>query len=79
MEKIRGIQTEMSFLAKNIFFFIMGILFDIRKVDVNLLKITATLIVTIFISRYLTARFLSRFESSYMENILVIALMLPEA
>ena len=77
LEKIRGIQTEMSFLAKNIFFFIMGILFDIRKVDANLLKITATLIVIIFISRYLTARFLSRFESSYMKNILVIALMLP--
>jgi len=74
---IRGIQTEMSFLAKNLFFFIMGIIFEVQKVSMNIVITSFSLIGSIFISRYLTAYILAYFEPSYLEDVLVIALMLP--
>lgn len=74
---IRGIQTEMSFLAKNFFFFIMGILFDVTRLNTALLIITISLITSIFISRYFTAWLISRLEPGYHDSLLVIAIMLP--
>jgi cell volume regulation protein A len=74
---IRGIQAEISFLAKNFFFFIMGILFNLRTLNQEVLIITLILIGTIFLSRLITVRFLGSIESRYLENILSIALMLP--
>jgi len=74
---IRGIQTEMSFLAKNLFFFIMGIIFEVQKVSMNIVITSFGLIGSIFLSRYITAYLLSKLEPSYLEDILLIALMLP--
>ena len=53
LHEIRIVQTEMSFLAKNFFFFIMGILFDFDRLDWGLLVTSFGLIGSIFVSRYL--------------------------
>jgi Kef-type K+ transport system membrane component KefB len=55
----------------------MGIFFNLRTLNQEVLIITLILIGTIFLSRLITVRFLGDLEPSYLENILSIALMLP--
>ncbi len=77
LKAIQGIQGEMSFLAKNFFFFIMGILFDLSALNVFVLKVTFTLICLMVFSRLVSVGVLSIIDKKYLRDIVAIALMLP--
>lgn len=77
LESIRDTQQEISFLAKNLFFFVMGIMVNLEVMNTNVILISSLLIFLIFISRLLSSRLIAFLDSTYMRYLLTISLMLP--
>lgn len=77
LNRIRVTQEEISFLAKNLFFFVMGILFDLSSLDGPLLWFTGMLIILIIVSRLISVRLVSFWNETYREYILPVSFMIP--
>ncbi|MBN1683470.1 cation:proton antiporter [Candidatus Bathyarchaeota archaeon] len=74
---IQVMQDEITFFVKNIFFLIMGLLFDIRSFNNFILLISISLIVLMVLSRLICVIILGKIDSLYNKYIWKISLMLP--
>jgi len=77
LKNIRGMQGEMSFLAKNFFFFIMGVMFNAEAVNRRIGVITLAMIGLIFVSRFTAASLMGLSDQDLRSHALLIASMLP--
>jgi NhaP-type Na+/H+ or K+/H+ antiporter len=70
-------QTEIAFLAKNFFFFILGALFQTSMLSWFLVLLCVILIILMIISRYLSAKIITLIDTRYRGYEQIISLMLP--
>jgi NhaP-type Na+/H+ or K+/H+ antiporter len=70
-------QTEIAFLAKNLFFFILGALFQSSMLSFFLVIVCLVLITLMIISRFVSARFITLIDTRYRGYERIISLMLP--
>lgn len=74
---IQIMQDEVTFLVKNMFFFIQGLLFDRNALNSNIFLISVSLSGFMVISRFISVQIISVLDSHYREYIWAISLMLP--
>lgn len=75
--QIDVMQDEVSFLVKNIFFFIMGLLFDIQALNTYVITIAIVLSVLMVASRSISYRVIQKLDPRYSQHLLTVSLMLP--
>lgn len=74
---IQVMQDEVTFLVKNIFFFMMGLMFDIGSVSVEVVLIVLSLMGLMVVSRMVSVGTISLIDKRYMRHLTEISLMLP--
>ena len=77
LESIKVTQTEIAFLAKNFFFFILGALFQTTMLSPSIVFICLTLVVLMVTSRFISSKIIAIFDTQYKGYARVISLMLP--
>lgn len=77
LKEIRGLQSEISFMVKNLFFFIMGILFNISALNNYIIVITVLIISIVIFSRLISAGIISSIDTSFKEYTIPISLIIP--
>jgi hypothetical protein len=70
-------QDEVTFLVKNTFFFIMGLLFDIQALNLQIIAIASFLSGLMVVSRTISYKTIQRLDPRYSEHLLAVSLMLP--
>ncbi|MBD3207803.1 hypothetical protein GF319_15845 [Candidatus Bathyarchaeota archaeon] len=74
---IEVMQDEVTFLVKNMFFFIMGLLFDIQAFNLRILGIAISLSILMVVSRAVSYRVLQKIDTRFDGSLLAVSLMLP--
>jgi len=77
LESLKVTQTEIAFLAKNFFFFILGALFKIDVLSTFIFLVCLTLVVLMVITRFISSKIISSLDEKYKGQSTVISLMLP--
>lgn len=77
LKDILGMQREVSFVVKNLFFLVLGIMFDLNSLNVELVLISFFLMIIMAISRILSVGLISLQDRKYWNDVMIIALMLP--
>jgi NhaP-type Na+/H+ or K+/H+ antiporter len=75
--QIEVMQDEVTFLVKNIFFFIMGLLFDMQALNIQIIAIASTLSGLMVLSRAISYKTIQKIDSRYSQHLLAVSLMLP--
>jgi potassium/hydrogen antiporter len=75
--QIQVMQDEITFLVKNIFFLMMGMLFEAESMSVKVVLIVLSLMGLMVVSRAVSVRVISLLDNRYMRHITEISLMLP--
>jgi NhaP-type Na+/H+ or K+/H+ antiporter len=73
--QIEIMQDEITFLVKNTFFFIMGLMFDVSKVSAITLLISIALTFLMIVSRWTSYKILGLIDKRYLENTIIVSLM----
>jgi cell volume regulation protein A len=77
LKSMVGMQREVSFVVKNLFFLTMGIMFDLKSLNWNILILAVLLMTLMVVSRIISVGLVSQREEKYRNEILIISLMLP--
>ncbi|MCK4814398.1 cation:proton antiporter [bacterium] len=77
LKSIVGMQREISFVVKNLFFLIMGIMFDLKSLNWNVMILAILLMTLMAVSRIISVGLISQRDGRYWNDILIISLMLP--
>jgi cell volume regulation protein A len=72
---IEIMQDEVTFLVKNTFFFILGLMFNIEAVNGVTLLVALALTGLMVISRWTSYKIIGFFDKRYVENTLIVSLM----
>ena len=72
---IEIMQDEVTFLVKNTFFFILGLMFNIEAVNGATLLVALALTGLMVISRWTSYKIIGFFDKRYVENTLIVSLM----
>jgi NhaP-type Na+/H+ or K+/H+ antiporter len=75
--QIEVMQDEVTFLVKNIFFFIMGLLFDMQALNIKIIAIASTLSGLMVLSRAISYKTIQKIDPRYSQHLLAVSLMLP--
>jgi cell volume regulation protein A len=75
--QIEVMQDEVTFLVKNIFFFIMGLLFDIQALNIQVIIIASLLSCLMVLSRAISYKAIQKIDPRYSQHLLAVSLMLP--
>lgn len=75
--QIEVMQDEVSFLVKNIFFFIMGLLFDLKSLNAYVIVIALVLSGLMIVSRAISYRAIQTVDPRYNQHLLTVSFMLP--
>ena len=75
--QIEVMQDEVTFLVKNIFFFIMGLLFDIQALNLRIIAIASVLSGLMVLSRAISYKTIQKLDPRYSQHLLAVSLMLP--
>ena len=73
--EIEIMQDEVTFLVKNTFFFILGLMFNFEAVNGSILLVAFSLTCLMIISRWTSYKIIGYFDRRYMENTLIVSLM----
>lgn len=73
--EIEIMQDEVTFLVKNTFFFILGFMFDIKAANWTTLLVALALTGLMVISRWTSYKIIGFFDKRYVENALIVSLM----
>jgi cell volume regulation protein A len=73
--QIEIMQDEITFLVKNTFFFIMGLMFDVSRINLSTLLIALVLTLLIIVSRYTSYKIIGLFDKRYVDNTWIVSLM----
>jgi potassium/hydrogen antiporter len=68
-------QDEVSFLVKNTFFFLLGVMFNIKTVTLRVLVIALVLTGLMIVSRWLSYKVIGVFDNRYVGDALIVSLM----
>jgi NhaP-type Na+/H+ or K+/H+ antiporter len=69
-------QDEVTFLVKNTFFFILGLMFNLVVLKLSTLLIALVLIVLMIVSRWISYKIIGSFDKRYMNNTMIVSLMI---
>ncbi|MCB2171734.1 cation:proton antiporter [archaeon] len=72
---IEIMQDEVTFLVKNTFFFVLGLMFNLEAVNGGTLLVALALTGLMIISRWTSYKIIGLFDERYMENALIVSLM----
>jgi len=72
---IEIMQDEVTFLVKNTFFFILGLMFNLEAVNGSILLVALALTGLMIISRWTSYKIIGFFDKRYVENTLTVSLM----
>ncbi|RLI01426.1 hypothetical protein DRO31_06535 [Candidatus Bathyarchaeota archaeon] len=72
---IEIMQDEVTFLVKNTFFFILGLMFNLEAVNGSILLVALALTGLMIISRWTSYKIIGFFDNRYVENTLTVSLM----
>lgn len=75
--QIEVIQDEVTFLVKSVFFFMMGLIFDPRSLNLSIALIALSLSSLIAVSRASSVLLVSALNRRYLKHIFEISMMLP--
>jgi len=73
--QIEIMQDEITFLVKNTFFFIMGLMFDVSRVGLGTMFIALALTFLMIVSRWTSYKIIGLFDKRFVENSLIVSLM----
>lgn len=68
-------QDEVSFLVKNTFFFLLGVMFNVETVTLRVLIIALVLTGLMIVSRWISYRVIGVFDKRYVDDGLIVSLM----
>jgi NhaP-type Na+/H+ or K+/H+ antiporter len=68
-------QDEVSFLVKNTFFFILGLMFNLEAVKGSTLLIALVLTGLMILSRWTSYQIIGFYDKRYTENAMIVSLM----
>jgi len=77
LESILGMQKEVSFVVKNLFFLVMGIMFDLKSLSWEITTIAVILMIIMALSRLFSVGVISFRDDKYWKDVVTISLMLP--
>jgi len=72
---IEIMQDEVTFLVKNTFFFVLGLMFNLEAVNGGTLLVALALTGLMVISRWTSYKIIGLFDERYVENALIVSLM----
>jgi len=72
---IEIMQDEVTFLVKNTFFFVLGLMFNLEAVNGGTLLVALALTGLMIISRWTSYKIIGLFDERYVENALIVSLM----
>jgi len=72
---IEVMQDEVTFLVKNTFFFILGLMFNLEAVNGSILFIALTLTGLMIVSRWASYRIIGFYDKRYVDNVMIVSLM----
>lgn len=75
--QIEVMQDEVTFLVKNIFFFIMGLLFDLKALNIRIIVIASVLSGLMVLSRGISYKTIQKLDPRYSQHLLAVSFMLP--
>jgi cell volume regulation protein A len=73
--KIEIMQDEVTFLVKNTFFFLLGLMFNVEAVTINILLVALVLTILMIISRWVSYKIIGFVDRRYVNNIWFVSLM----
>jgi cell volume regulation protein A len=73
--QIEIMQDEVTFLVKNTFFFILGLMFNLEAANTSTLFIALALTGLMIISRWTSYKIIGFYDNRYLENTLIVSLM----
>lgn len=73
--QIEVMQDEVSFLVKNTFFFILGLMFNIEAVKGSTLIIALVLTGLMIVSRWTSYKIIGFYDKRYTDNAMIVSLM----
>ena len=73
--QIEIMQDEVTFLVKNTFFFILGLMFNLEAANASTLFIALALTGLMIISRWTSYKIIGFYDKRYVENTLIVSLM----
>lgn len=77
LKSIIGMQKEVSFVVKNLFFLVMGIMFDLKSLSWEITTIAVILMIIMALSRLISVGVFSFRDDKYWKDAITISLMLP--
>lgn len=79
MDKVRNAQVNFAFIAENFFFVYFGILFDPTRLTTTLLGLSGVLVLLIFVSRYLSARFVGLLDKEVRREAVMLSIVVARS
>jgi NhaP-type Na+/H+ or K+/H+ antiporter len=79
MDKVRNAQVNFAFIAENFFFVYFGILFDPTRLTTTLLGLSGVLVLLIFVSRYLSARFVGLLDQEVRREAVTLSIVVARS
>jgi len=73
--KIEIMQDEVTFLVKNTFFFLLGLMFNVEAVTIKILLVALVLTILMIISRWVSYKIIGFVDRRYINNIWFVSLM----
>ncbi len=73
--QIEIMQDEITFLVKNTFFFILGLMFNLEAAKASTLFVSLALTCLMIASRWLSYKIIGFLDKRYVENTLIVSLM----
>lgn len=73
--EIEVMQKEVTFLVKNTFFLLLGLMFNIQTATSQTFVIALTLIVLMIVSRWISYKAIGLFDHRYIDHTLLVSLM----
>ena len=72
---IEVMQDEVTFLVKNTFFFILGLMFNLETVTYNTLMIALVLTVLMIASRWISYKIIGFYDTRFNDHVVLVSLM----
>lgn len=79
MDKVRNAQVNFAFIAENFFFVYFGILFDPTRLTTTLVGLSGVLVLLIFVSRYLSARFVGLIDREVRREAVTLSIVVARS
>jgi cell volume regulation protein A len=73
--QIEVMQDEVTFLVKNTFFFLLGLMFNIETITIQIIIIVLVLTCLMIVSRWISYKIIGYFDKRYVDNISFVSLM----